>query len=89
MDKDAPGGWQVAILGPEVRRPSVKAGSGAKLKKWGGLTACISEQSEPQQPGSKTPTQQATISPTSQGHASREAHYKKWLLNIRRRGLEK
>jgi hypothetical protein len=55
----------------------------------GGLTACISEQSEPQQPGSKTPTQQATISPTRQGHASREAHYKKWLLNIRQRGLEK
>jgi hypothetical protein len=34
------------------------------------FTARISWQSEPRQPGSKTPAQQATISPTTHGHAS-------------------
>jgi len=39
------------------------------------FTARISGQSEPRQPGSKIPAQQATISPTMHGYASCEARY--------------
>jgi hypothetical protein len=63
-----------------AQRPNMKAGSCARLKKWQALTAPISAQSEPQQPVSRAPAQQATISPTTHRHASFDARYQTRFL---------
>ena len=52
------------------------------------FTARISWQSEPRQPGSKSPAQQATISPATHCHTSCEARYQKRLLGFRGPGYE-
>jgi hypothetical protein len=54
----------------------------SKMCQWQAFTARISEQSEPRQPGSKTPAQQVTISPTMQGYASCEARYQTRVLRF-------
>jgi hypothetical protein len=71
-----------------VLRPNVQAESRPRLKKWQGLTASISGQSVPPQPVSRPQAMQATISPTTHGHASYEARYQTRILGFRRRGYQ-